>query len=199
MTYSNNISQLWRRRFQFIYQADKNSQNHYVPNIGFEDGISIYTLLINHKVEADKYSALELGGGVGYSTLWILYGLEDRKSEAASLISVESSRERAIKIISLLEDVDPKKTKWKVLVEDALDYLRKTKEKFDFVFVDIDKGLYIDALTKLNDIINEDSIMLFHNAFIPAPPRDFVKKAVELGFETNVIPTRVGMFLLKKG
>ena len=192
----SDVPSKWRKRFQYIYIADKNSQELYIPNIGFEDGIAIYTLIRNSEV-GDTYKALELGSGVGYSTLWILYALEDLNIDDTSLIAVEMNQERANLLKQLLVEVKPVKTNYKVIIGDAIKVLDELDEKFDFIFVDISKNRYVDALKKLRRISHIKTTVLFHNAFLPAPPKEFTERAKEYGWMVDVIPTRVGMFLLR--
>ncbi len=193
----SNISSKWRRRFQYIYKADKNSQDLYIPNIGFEDGIAIYTLITNSET-GEVYRALELGSGVGYSTLWILYALEDMSVENTYLTAVEMDGDRARLLRQILEDVKPLKTRYNVIVDDAIQFINSLNDKYDFIFVDINKNRYIEALEKLGRVSHDKTIVLFHNAFIPAPPKEFIDKARQEGWKVNIIPTRVGLFLLKR-
>jgi len=192
-----DVPSKWRRRFQYIYIADKNSQEHYIPNIGFEDGIAIYTLITNSDV-GDTFKALELGSGVGYSTLWILYALEDLNVEHTFLTAVEIDMERARILKQLLDEVKPIKTSYNVIVDDAIKIIEETKEKFDFIFVDINKNRYVDAIERLQKISHKKTTVMFHNAFLPSPPKEFLEKADEMGWKVNIIPTRVGMFLLQR-
>lgn len=187
----------WRKRFQYIYVADKNSQERYIPNIGFEDGIAIYTIITNSG-SGHEYKALELGSGVGYSTLWILYALEDLKIEDTFLTAVEINSERVKMLKQLLKEVNPIKTRYTVVNDDALNFIRRSKEKFDFIFVDISKDRYLDTLENLGRISHEKTTVLFHNAFLPPPPKNFIDIANQNGWAVNVIPTRAGMFLLKR-
>jgi len=192
-----NIFDTWRMRYKYLEEAERNSYKYYVPNIGFDDGVALYTLIKIHGEYKDEYRVYEMGSGVGYSTLWILYALEDINGKTY-LEAVEKDSDKAVEIHNIISSIGHVKTIWRVISDDALNILESSKNKYDFIFVDITKSDYVRALKLIRDRIKGDGYVAFHNAFFPAPPMNFIQYALDHGWEINVIPTRLGLFILHR-
>ena len=186
------------QRFEFLDYAEKLSMRHYIPHIGFDDGVALYTIITMNAVGKDTYNVLELGSGSGYSTLWLLYALEDLDIPSY-LETVELNTERATDVHNLISSLEGLKTDWRVINDDSINFLRSTQRIYDFIFVDISKSEYATILKLLDDKVRKDSYIAFHNAFFPSPPKDFVARAVDMGWRVSIIPTRLGIFLLSRG
>jgi len=143
----------------------------------------------------------EMGSGFGYSAFWIAMALP----EDGKLICSEASQnnvdlaEDYLKVAGLLPKVQLK-------IGDALKILKQTEGPFDFIFCDVDKEFYPDALalavTKLRvgGLLITDNA-LFHGRVLNPNPDATTRGVVEYNraaFEaenlwTVILPVRDGL------
>lgn len=106
---------------------------------------------------------LEIGTSFGYSTLWLADAARASGGKVTTLeyhdYKSQYAKEMAVKA-DLDAYVDYK-------VTDALDFLEKTTEKFDFVFLDLWKDLYTPCLDLFYPKLNDSAIVVADNMIKP--------------------------------
>ena len=152
---------------------------------------------------------LEIGTGVGYSTLNIYYGY--RKAE---ITTVDSNRKRLEKAKEFFKRAgSPIKT----VLSDGLDYMRELLyrgEVFDFIFVDSVKSEYPFFNYKVQALLSNDGVAVFDNVlfrgYVAGRSYDrryergvkLLKKFLEYvkkypNFEATLIPVGDGLLICK--
>ena len=112
----------------------------FLMNIGEEKGL----LLENAINESGAKNILELGVYLGYSTIRILKNL-DNKSQ---LTSIESNKKFA-EIASENINIAGLSNKHKLIIGKSTEVIPDLKEKYDFIFIDHWKDLYLKDLKSL--------------------------------------------------
>ena len=103
----------------------RESRRFLVPSIGEDDGLVLYTISYLYGAINENITAIDLGAGIGYSTIWIAKGIDDSSSSNGEVIAVEKQKERAIKAKEILSNLPLRKTLIKVLNADAIIFLKK--------------------------------------------------------------------------
>lgn len=105
---------------------------------------------------------LEIGTGIGYSTLWMAKGLIDSKAKG-KIYTVESNKKRAeiakenIKKACVIEDFAQVKELVEVVHGNALELIPTFNLTFDFVFIDGKEGR-IPCLSKVHEPFAEKKV-----------------------------------------
>jgi len=100
---------------------------------------------------------MELGSGFGYSALWILKG-----APGARILCTEKRRENIQRAEEWLRRAGCwDRTAWRQ--EDALDVLRRTSARFDFILNDCDKESYPEALDLALAHLNPGGLLVSDN------------------------------------
>ena len=124
----------------------------FLMNIGDEKG----QLLENAIIDSKANNILELGVYLGYSTIRILRNLDNR----SKLTSIESNKKFAdialehVKIAGLSEN-------HKLIIGKSYEVIPNLNEKYDFIFIDHWKELYLQDLKAL-----EENNLLKNNAWV---------------------------------
>ncbi len=100
---------------------------------------------------------LELGTAIGYSTLILAIA-----APQARIITVDSSREWQEEAEDNLERAGVKNVEF--VKGDAIEYLKSSKEEFDFIFLDIQKSEYIKALPHCIERLSKGGVLAADNA-----------------------------------
>lgn len=153
---------------------------------------------------------LEIGTGIGYSTLNIYYGYPE-----AEIFTVDSNRKRTAIAKEFFKKVG---APIKLLEMDGFDAIREflsRGETFDLIFIDSVKSEYPFFNYKVQSLLTDRGIAVFDNVLfrgyvvkedIPSKYersvsllRKFLKEAKEYpGFETFLMPIGDGLLLLKR-
>lgn len=109
--------------------------------------------------EVKPRRVLEVGAFIGYSA--ILMGKELGRD--AHLVTIEMHADNARVARKNIEraGIPPKV---EVLVGDAIEVLPRLEGSFDFVFIDADKGEYLDYLRLVEDKLQKGSVIVADNA-----------------------------------
>ncbi len=124
----------------------------FLMNIGDEKGL----LLENAINESKAKNILELGVYLGYSTIRILKNLDDK----SKLTSIESNKKFA-KIAEDIINFSGLSKNHKLIIGKSNEVIPKLNEKYDFIFIDHWKDLYLEDLKSL-----EDNNLIKNNAWI---------------------------------
>ena len=190
-----------------LERAERLSEEYWVPRIDWEDGIALATLAFRLAAEKQGGLYVDAGAGVGYSTLWILYGLAASGCSGCSLVAVEHDPGRAGALrmllgeaVSRLRDAGAPAPSVEAVEGDALEYLEKLEPGQPLmVMVDIDKHGYPEALRLLEERLPRGGVAAFHNALGPMPLPPGFRGMVEEGpWRSLVLPTRQGLLVLEK-
>lgn len=151
---------------------------------------------------------LEVGTAIGYSTLWLAKGLEEREG---SITTIDMNVDRATRAIEYFKRGRVAE-KIQVHMGDARKILPQFAQgDFDLVFVDAAKGEYLDYLELVTPLVSEGGILvvdnvLFRGWVVPgseyAPKyermvshlREFLRKLTQNPeFQTSVLPLGDGL------
>jgi len=131
------IYELLPKRNAVIAEIETYAEEHRVPIIG-PAVARLLTLLV--QVSGAK-RILEMGSAIGYSTIW----LARAAGPHAEIFYTDGNPENAKRAQDYFKTAGVAK-RIRVQVGDALELVKKTPGRFDFVFNDVDKHQYPDAL-----------------------------------------------------
>jgi predicted O-methyltransferase YrrM len=131
--------------------ADKNL----IPICGPLKGKFLF--LLSKSIRAKKI--LELGTAIGYSTLWLASSIPKN----GKVITIDIDEEFLKKARSFLKKARVLR-KVKLIKGDARDILKKLKEKFDLIFIDIIKLQYGEVFEDCVKLLKEGGIMVADNS-----------------------------------
>jgi predicted O-methyltransferase YrrM len=140
-----------------LKEIERMTERKFLPFVGPDRG----RVLIETIRKIKPKGILEVGTLMGYSA--ILMGKE--LGSGAELITVELDADEAemarenIRKARIPPTVD-------VIVGDAIEVLPKLTGKFDMVFIDADKGEYLDYLRSVEDRLHPKSVVVADNAGI---------------------------------
>ena len=131
----------------------------FLMNIGEEKGL----LLENAINESRARNILELGVYLGYSTIRILKNLDDN----SQLTSIESNKKFA-EIASENINIAGLSYKHKLILGKSTEVILSLEEKYDFIFIDHWKDLYLKDLKTLeeNDLIENNAWIFADNVIL---------------------------------
>lgn len=118
---------------------------------------------------------LEVGTAIGYSTLWLAQGFEDRRGQITTIDLNVDRAKRALEYFKRA-GIEEQVT---VLFGDARNILPTLEDSFDFVFVDAAKGEYLDYLSLVLPRIAPGGILVVDNVLFRGwvvPGTDFSPK-----------------------
>lgn len=181
-----------------IEYVERLSDEMYIPRIGRDDGLVIYTLVyMLSSSRGERLVAVDAGAGIGYSTLWIVASLEDTCT-GGRVYAVEKSPERYRVLERNMSAVETECTEIVPVNRDAVEFLvREPGLAPDFVFIDIDKSLYDTILEVAIEKMRRGGVIAFHNAYMV---RDFVERVSRRFREktrVSVIPTDEGVLVIR--
>ncbi len=158
-----------------------------IAHIPFEDAYVLTGIAFTALAEVGG-PALDLGAGVGFSTLWIL---DAARKLGESVIAVESDE---VKFKELSEVAS--KAGFDAVKADVIEFLKGLRdESVGFAFVDVDNSAYPKVLDELMRVLKPGGVAVFHNALYPPLPQEFLNK---LSVPYTVIPTTLGLLVAVK-
>ena len=116
-------------------------------------------------------NVVEIGTSNGYSALWICLGLQttggrlithEIDSQTAALAKANFQRAGVEHLVTLV-------------LGDAHETLSRLQGPIDILFIDADKGGYLDYLNKLLPLVRPGGLILADNMSQPKPSPDFVQ------------------------
>ncbi|NOZ88411.1 MAG: hypothetical protein GXO15_00610 [Crenarchaeota archaeon] len=190
-----------------LERAERLSEEYWVPRIDWEDGLALATAVFLVARQRGGGLFVDAGAGVGYSTLWMLYGLAPacEGEGGCRLVAVENDPGRAAALRRMLGEASSRLrasgftgVEVEAVEGDALEYLESLGRGEPLgVIVDIEKQGYLPALRLLEDRLPSGGLAAFHNALGPMPLPPGFREAVEEGpWRRLVLPTGQGLLLL---
>src|SRR6202790_4288969 len=131
------IYELLPERDPVVQEIEAYAAEHRVPIIG-PAVARLLTLLVQISGAARIF---EMGSAIGYSTIWLARAAGPK----AQVFYTDGNPENARRAQEYFKKAGVAK-RIKVQVGDALELVKKTPGKFDFIFNDVDKHQYPDAL-----------------------------------------------------
>ena len=160
-----------RRILEVLDDMDEN-QSQGMMNVPKEDG-----RLLRLLTEAtNARHVVEIGTSNGYSGIWICLAL---RATGGKLTTFEIDEERAGLARKNFEraGVDDLIT---LILGNAHEEVNNIKDQIDILFLDADKGGYLDYLEKLFPLVRPGGLVIAHNMHRPAPYPEFIR-----AFTTN--------------
>ena len=131
------IYDLLPERDAVVQEIEKYADEHRVPIIG-PAVARLLTLLVQ---VSGAVRIFEMGSAIGYSTIWLARAAGPK----AQVFYTDGDPENAQRAQEYFRKAGVAK-RIKVQVGNALDLVKKAPGKFDFIFNDVDKHQYPDAL-----------------------------------------------------
>jgi predicted O-methyltransferase YrrM len=103
-------------------------------------------------------SVFEMGSGFGYSAFWFALALPE---DGKVYLTDQSKKNSELARTHLTQANLSHKCEFRV--GNAVDLLKKTKENFDIIFIDIDKEQYPEALAAAKPKINTGGLLIADN------------------------------------
>ncbi len=170
-----------------------------IPSVDPEDGMILYATTLQATARlGGAIDALDLGAGIGYSTLWIAAGAEDacRPGGPCRVVAVEASARLARLGEEATARAGLRRVRVRGVAGDALAYLESLpRRSVDLAFVDIEKHEYTPALELLEYKLRPGGVALFHNAYFPRPPQEFFEHVKSGPWRWGVAPTPQGLLI----
>ncbi|MDY3537317.1 O-methyltransferase [Riemerella anatipestifer] len=197
--HTSSEPEILRKLRRETYQ--KTTQPHMISGVQQGRLLSVISQLLRPK------SVLEIGTFTGYATLSMAEGLPS----GGKITTLDINEDLAyIPKKYFEESIYSDKIDFRL--ENALDYLNSTQEMFDMVFVDADKGNYVNYFSAVKDRLNSGGVLMFDNVLwygkvLEENSKDkstqVIKELNEIlakdpDFENLILPLRDGLNLARK-
>ncbi|USL94777.1 class I SAM-dependent methyltransferase [Riemerella anatipestifer] len=197
--HTSSEPEILRKLRRETYQ--KTTQPHMISGVQQGRLLSIISQLLRPK------SVLEIGTFTGYATLSMAEGLPS----GGKITTLDINEDLAyIPKKYFEESIYSDKIDFRL--ENALDYLNSTQEMFDMVFVDADKGNYVNYFNAVKSKLNLGGVLMFDNVLwygkvLEENSKDkstqVIKELNEIlakdpDFENLILPLRDGLNLARK-
>ncbi|MDY5627959.1 MAG: O-methyltransferase, partial [Clostridia bacterium] len=136
-----------------LKEMENFAKAHYVPIIQKETMHFLKFLMSVIKPE----KILEIGTAIGYSSLVFSQYLKD----GGKIITVELDEDMAKIALENFKKAQNKSIK--LIIGDGGDVLLNTNEKFDVVFLDANKSLYLHSLPDIKRILKKGGVLIADN------------------------------------
>lgn len=138
-------------------------RDEFLLSVGEETAI-----FLNHLVKAAQpKTVLEIGTSYGYSTIWLAEAVQ---TYGGKIISLEMDAEK-VKYAQAELLKAGLENEAEIVVGDALEFLKNTKLKFDFVLLDLWKELYIPSFDLFFSKLNPNAYVISDNMLLPPHSR----------------------------
>jgi caffeoyl-CoA O-methyltransferase len=170
------IYELLPERDPAVKEIEAHAAEHRVPIIG-PAVARLLTLLVQISGAARIF---EMGSAIGYSTIWLARAAGPK----AQVFYTDGNPENARRAQEYFKKAGVAK-RINVQVGDALELVKKTPGKFDFIFNDVDKHQYPDALRaalpklKRGGLFVTDNTLWSGKVARPAAPDDKYTRGVQ--------------------
>jgi len=170
------IYDLLPERDPVVQEIEAYADEHRVPIIG-PAVARLLTLLVQASGAARIF---EMGSAIGYSTIWLARAAGPK----AQVFYTDGDKENARRAQDYFKKAGVTK-RIRVQVGNALDLVKKMPGKFDFIFNDVDKHQYPDALRaalpklKRGGLFVTDNTLWSGKAARPAAPDDKDTRGVQ--------------------
>lgn len=141
---------------------------------------------------------LELGTSIGYSTVWIADALRQTNGNIDSIERSENKIPVAMENIKSCGFEDLVSIHHGEIIE-VLKAFSAEQRKFDFVFMDADRGHYHEYFPIIESMLRENAIIVADNAGnMNARMQPFLKLLADKKWEMEIVDMDNGILLAKK-
>ena len=137
-----------------LLEMERYAEAHYVPIIKAQER-ELFQSIVR---ECQPGKVLEIGTGIGYSTLL----LAEFTSPETAIVTIEQNEKR-IELATDFIGRSPYADRIFIETGDAADVLPKLEGTFDLIFMDASKGQYVDYFRKMQHLLSEDAVILADN------------------------------------
>lgn len=188
---------------ELLYRVEDESARIGLAPIQREDGAALYAIgylyTTMHSSSERDILAVDLGAGIGFSTLWLARGIDEACIGRCRVVAVEKEEPRYHRLRMVLEEAELRNIELEAVRADAMEYLMGLPdESLDIAFVDVEKGLYPLVLRALEDKLRHGGVAVFHNAYQPRPPDAFLENVRRWPWKSTTVPTRFGLLIAVK-
>mgnify|MGYP001593812857 CR=1 FL=1 len=168
---------------KILEEIEEISKNHFLPIIGPVKGGALKELIKKYKPK----NVLEIGSLVGYSAILMAVHLPAR----SKITTIEKSPGFA-KIARKNVAKAKLSRKVKVIQGDAINVIPRLKGKFDFIFLDAEKGEYLDYIKLAESrmakkcVVVADNVKIFRNTlsdYLNYVKSNYKSRTYDFGFD----------------
>lgn len=143
-------------------------------------------------------SVLELGTSVGYSTVWMADALRQTNGRIDTIERSENKIPVALKNIKDCGFENLVSVRHGEIIE-VLKHFSDEHRKFDFVFMDADRGHYHEYFPVIESMLEENAMIIADNAGnMNARMQPFLKLLADKKWEMEIIDMDNGILVAKK-
>ncbi len=153
----------------------------------------LYTLALASAARFGGATVFEAGSGIGYSTAWLLLGIEH--GGGGLVYAVERSPDRAAMLVKAIKRLKLER-RLRLLVGDAVEAAQQADERFHMVFMDLEKSRYVELFKAVEGKVVEGGFVVAHNAWMAPGYVQYVKRRD--GWITSVVPSSEGLVVSVK-
>ena len=171
---------------KLLDEIDQYCTENSIPNVDKEVG-KLFSILIK---ASRARNILEIGTGVGYSTIWLSVAAGENQGKVLTIERDSGRAEAAGEYFRKAGLINVN-----ILNGDALALLQNLDEKFDFVFIDAAKEEYIDYIKAIYAKLMKPSLIVADNAISHVEAvSDYLNYVrSDKNFTTVLIPIRAGL------
>jgi len=186
----------------FMRKLRERCRQAFVPAISEKCGRFLKILAQMYSSQRERLNVLEIGTGLGYSTLWIAKGLIDSNVKG-KIYTIEVDSERAKRAVEVLREANEVEglvgvlNIVEVICGDAKEIIPGIGIPLDFVFIDAKKTEYLTYLKLVEPLLNRNGIVIADNAISHKTLlKDFLDEITSSPmWETVIIPIDEGFSL----
>ena len=186
----------------FMRKLREKCRQTFVPAISENCGKFLKILTQIYSPDRGQFNVLEIGTGLGYSTLWIAKGLLDSNVHG-EIYTIEIDPERVKTVMEILKEANGIEGLIGVLnivnliCGDAKEIIPKIEKPLDFVFIDAKKTEYLTYLKLVEPLLNKNGIVVADNVISHKTLlKDFLDEITSSQmWETVIIPIDEGFSL----
>ena len=186
----------------FMRKLRERCRQAFVPAISEKCGRFLKILAQMYSSHCEQFNVLEIGTGLGYSTLWIAKGLLD-SNVRGEIYTIEIDPERVKTVMEILKEANEIEglvgvlNMVKLVCGDAKEIIPKIEKHLDFVFIDAKKTEYLTYLKLVEPLLNRNGIVVADNAISHKTLlEDFLDEITSSPmWETVIIPIDEGFSL----
>ena len=165
-----------------------------------EDAMQLYGIVFTCAASSDApLTAVDLGAGVGYTSLWLAKALDDACPGRCRLVVVEPDRRLAEKAATLLHSYPFRRVGVRVVVERPRRYLEGLPESsVDIVLAESGREEYPALLRLVGRALALGGFAVFYRVLVPGTPPELFEAASRPPWRSTMLPSGHGTLIAVK-